>query len=147
MPLEVEGLKDLGLDLSELHEKLNDGSVYFANMAKRVLAEGGEIVADEMRKNAQGMIDTGTMLESINVYKVVRHKKRPGFTVKIGVQRNEPGGYYANPLEYGHGGPNGKGDPTPPHPFVRPAFDTKADEAYEKIKKEIEILLFERENS
>lgn len=144
MPLEIEGLKDLGLDLGKLHEKANDGSVYFANMAKRALAEGGEIVAKEMRKNALELKDTGTIHDSINVYKVIRHKKRPGYTVKIGVKRNEAGGYYANPLEFGHGGIHG---PAAPHPFVRPAFDAKADEAYAKIKKEIDNLLFEQENS
>ena len=34
-------------------------------------------------------------------------------------------------LLYGHGGPA----PAPAHPFVRPAFDTRADEAYEEMKR------------
>ncbi len=34
-------------------------------------------------------------------------------------------------LLYGHGGPA----PAPAHPFVRPAFDTKADEAFSEIKR------------
>lgn len=144
MPLEVKGMEDLGIDIGRLFEKTGSESRYFENMAKRTLTEGGEIIASEMRKNAARMIDTGTIYKSINVYKVVRHKKRQGFTVKVGVQRNEPGGYYASPLEYGHGGIHG---PAAPNPFVRPAFDAKADEAYAKIKKEIDILLFERENT
>ena len=34
-------------------------------------------------------------------------------------------------LLYGHGGPA----PAPAHPFVRPAFDTRADEAFSEIKR------------
>lgn len=33
-------------------------------------------------------------------------------------------------LLYGHGGPA----PAPAHPFIRPAYDTRADEAYEIIR-------------
>ena len=36
---------------------------------------------------------------------------------------------YAGPLEYGHGGPH----PAPAHPYLRPAFDEKKDEAYAAI--------------
>lgn len=147
MPLEIDGLKDLGTDIAELFEKTDDGSPYYANMAKRALAEGGEVIAAEIRKNAAKARDTGTIYRSVKAYKVVRHRKRPGYTVKIGVKRSEAGGYYANPLEFGHSGPNGQGDPTPPHPFVRPAFDAKADEAYAKIKEELTALLFEKRNS
>ena len=38
--------------------------------------------------------------------------------------------YYANPVEKGHGGPA----PAPAHPFVRPAFDVRKDEAYQIMK-------------
>ena len=34
-------------------------------------------------------------------------------------------------LLYGHGGPA----PAPAHPFVRPAYDTRADEAYAIIRE------------
>lgn len=37
---------------------------------------------------------------------------------------------YAPPVEYGHGGPV----PAPAHPFIRPAYDTRSDEAYEIIR-------------
>ena len=42
----------------------------------------------------------------------------------------EEDAYYATPVEYGHGGPA----PAPAHPFIRPAYDTRADEAYEIIR-------------
>ena len=41
------------------------------------------------------------------------------------------GAEYASPVEFGHGGPH----PAPPHPFIRPAFDSGVDEAYEKAKQ------------
>jgi hypothetical protein len=50
--------------------------------------------------------------------------------VTIGVHAAE-GAPYAQPVEFGHGGPH----PAPPHPFVRPAFDARAEEAYEEMKK------------
>ena len=46
------------------------------------------------------------------------------------MHRKEEGAYYATPVEYGHGGPA----PAPAHPFIRPAYDTRADEAYEIIR-------------
>ena len=42
----------------------------------------------------------------------------------------EEDAYYATPVEYGHGGPA----PAPAHPFIRPAYDTRADEAYQIIR-------------
>jgi len=37
-------------------------------------------------------------------------------------------------VEYGHAGPR-KGSPrTPPHPFIRPAYDLTKGEAWEAIK-------------
>lgn len=42
----------------------------------------------------------------------------------------EEDAYYATPVEYGHGGPA----PAPAHPFIRPAYDTRADEAYGIIR-------------
>lgn len=142
MPLEIDGLADLGMGIERLFQQTDDGSPYFANMAKRALQEGGEVIAAEIRKNAAKAKDTGTILSSVKAYKVVRHTKRPGYTIKIGVKHSEKGGYYANPLEFGHAGPHG---PAAPHPFVRPAYDAKADEAYAKMREELATLLFEQQ--
>lgn len=144
MPMEIDEFNDLLEDINSLVKRSDDGSPYFANMAKRALQEGGEVIAAEIRKNAAKNRQTGTIFKSIRAYKVVKHRKRPGYTIKIGVKRNEAGGYYAGPLEYGHGGPHG---PAAPHPFVRPAYDAKSEEAYRKIREEIETLLFEQRNS
>ena len=53
-----------------------------------------------------------------------------GKYITIGVKHSEKGAYYANPVEKGHGGPG----PAPAHPFVRPAFDVRKDEAYQIMK-------------
>ena len=144
MPMEIDEFNDLKKDIDRLMEKTAGDSPYFANMAKRALQEGGEIIAAEIRKNAAKNRQTGTILGSVKAYKVIKHRKRPGYTIKIGVKRSEGGGHYAGPLEFGHGGPHG---PAAPHPFVRPAYDAKAEEAYRKIREEIATLLFEQQNS
>ena len=61
----------------------------------------------------------------------VKQKRGGGKQITIGVHHSENGAYYANPVEFGHGGPA----PAPAHPFVRPAFDTRADEAFSEIKR------------
>ena len=75
-------------------------------------------------------IITGDLYSSIHTHGV--RKKRGGFGkhITIGVKHSEKGAYYANPVEHGHGGPG----PAPAHPFVRPAFDVRKDEAYQIMK-------------
>lgn len=41
--------------------------------------------------------------------------------------------YYANPVEFGHGGPA----PAPAHPFVRAGFDSRYETAYAEIKNKL----------
>lgn len=60
----------------------------------------------------------------------VRKARSGGKYITIGVKHSEKGAYYANPVEKGHGGPG----PAPVHPFVRPAFDVRKDEAYQIMK-------------
>ena len=67
-------------------------------------------------------------------------RKRGAARVTVGVHSGEAGAKYANPVEHGHGGPH----PAPPHPFVRPAFDAKAEEAYEEMKKLLNAALEKR---
>ena len=38
--------------------------------------------------------------------------------------------YYPAYVEYGHGGPA----PAPSHPYIRPAYDTRQDDAYSIIR-------------
>ena len=82
---------------------------------------------------------TGTLLRSIKIGRVVK-KRSGGYRVTVGIHRKDSGAAYGNPVEFGHGGPH----PAPPHPFVRPAFDAKADEAYEKVKEQLKEALDHR---
>ena len=66
---------------------------------------------------------------SIRIHSV-RKSRSGGKYITIGVKHSEEGAYYANPVEHGHGGPA----PAPAHPFVRPAFDVRKDEAYQIMK-------------
>ena len=73
-------------------------------------------------------IITGDLHGSIRTGNV-RKNRGGGKRITIGVHHSDRGAYYANPVEFGHGGP------APAHPFVRPAFDVKADAAFEEIKR------------
>lgn len=87
------------------------------------------------RRNAFGQVlrgITGVLNRSIQTGKV-RKRRYSGRSITIGVHRKEEGAYYAPPVEYGHGGPA----PAPAHPFIRPAYDTRSDEAYEIIRDEL----------
>ena len=55
-----------------------------------------------------------------------------GRHITIGVHRKDWNheDYYPAFVEYGHGGPA----PAPAHPYIRPAYDTRVDEAYEIIR-------------
>ncbi len=85
-----------------------------------------------MRANASNdpAIITGALHDSIHTGKV-KKRRLGGRAITIGVHHKEKKAYYSAPVEYGHGGPA----PAPAHPFVRPAFDTRADEAYSIMKK------------
>lgn len=75
-------------------------------------------------------IITGALNRSIETGKV-KKRRYSGRSITIGVHCKAEGAYYATPVEYGHGGPA----PAPAHPFIRPAYDTRQDEAYEIIRE------------
>ena len=89
-------------------------------------------IARKMRQLAP--VQSGKLREAIGVG-APRNTKR-GRTVTAGIHRRDFKGdvYYPAYVEYGHAGPR-KGSPrTPPHPFIRPAYDLTKDEAWEAIK-------------
>jgi len=97
------------------------------------LAEGAEPIRAEMDRRAP----IGKTRKLKNAIKVggVRTTKR-GRTITIGVHRRDiklpgPDEYYPAYVEYGHGGPH----PADAHPFIRPAYDIKKDEAWNTIKQ------------
>ena len=131
MPLESEGFDGLMTDIAGMARRMDtDGAG--APAAKRILEAAAQPIHQQMKANASKdpKIITGVLKRSIRIGPV-RKRRRSGKSITIGVHRKEEGAFYASPVEYGHGGPA----PAPAHPFIRPAYDTRADEAYEIIRE------------
>ena len=127
MPMELQGFDNLKDDLTNMASNLEFGAG-----VKRALQEGAKPIEEQMLHNASTdpSIITGALHGSIHTGKVKR-RRAGGKAITIGVHHAEKGAYYADPLEYGHGGPA----PAPAHPFVRPAFDTRSEDAYDEIRR------------
>lgn len=127
MPLELQGAGDLRDDLTNMAANLEFGAG-----VNRALEAGAAPIEQQMLANAASnpQIITGALHGSIHTGKV-KKRRMGGKGITIGVHHAEKGAYYANPVEEGHGGPA----PAPAHPFVRPAFDTRVDEAYAIMKQ------------
>lgn len=127
MAIELRGFDDLKDDIINMAAALDQGPG-----VNRALAAGAKPIENQMLHNASTdpKIISGDLHDSISTGSV---KKRAGGgkRITIGVHHKEKGAYYANPVEFGHGGPA----PAPAHPFVRPAFDVRSDEAYQEIKR------------
>ena len=126
MALDQQGFSELQSDLAAMALSLDNGSG-----VDRALQAGAVPIEQRMLVNASSdpKIITGALHGSIHTDRV--KQRRGGKQISIGVKHSEAGAYYANPVEYGHGGPA----PAPAHPFVRPAFDARAEEAYGEIKR------------
>lgn len=131
MSLELKGGSDLRNDISHMTEMLStDGSGN--TITGRILEAAAQPVLEQMIQNASTDPHprSGKLRSSLRIKKSTRKR---GARVTVGVHRSEGGAPYAQPVEFGHGGPH----PAPPHPFVRPAFDVRADEAYELLKTQL----------
>ena len=126
MPMELQGIDNLKDDLTNMASNLEFGAG-----VNRALQEGAKPIEEQMLHNAVSdpKIITGALHDSIRTHSV-RKSRSGGKYITIGVKHSEKGAYYANPVEHGHGGPG----PAPAHPFVRPAFDVRKDEAYQIMK-------------
>lgn len=130
MPLDTQGFDGLASDIAGMASRMDaDGAG--APVARRILEAAAQPIHRQMKANASRdpKIITGVLNRSIRIGPVKKRRKS-GKSITIGVHRKEEGAYYATPVEYGHGGPA----PAPAHPFIRPAYDTRADEAYEIIR-------------
>ena len=130
MSLDLSGFDGLMTDIASMANRMDaDGAG--APMAKRILQAAAQPIHQQMKANASRnpKIITGVLHDSIAIGNV-RKRRYSGKHITIGVHRKEHGAYYATPVEYGHGGPA----PAPPHPFIRPAYDTRAEEAYQIIR-------------
>ncbi len=127
MAIELRGFDDLKDDLINMAAHLEQGPG-----VNRALQAGAVPIEEQMLHNASTdpAIITGDLHGSIRTGSV-RKKRSGGKRITIGVHHKDKGAYYANPVEFGHGGPA----PAPAHPFVRPAFDTRADDAFDEMKR------------
>lgn len=128
MGFDVKGLDALANDLAALAGAVGeDGPVI-----NKALEAGAAPIEQQMLANASSdpKIITGDLHDSIKTHGI-KKRREGGRRITIGVKHSEKGAYYANPVEYGHGGPA----PAPAHPFVRPAFDTRYPDACEEMKR------------
>lgn len=127
MSMELQGFGDLQNDLTNMAAEMEFGSG-----VNRALQAGAKPIEEQMLRNASSnpKIITDALHSSIHTGSV-KKRRMGGKAITIGVHRKEKGAFYATPVEYGHGGPA----PAPAHPFVRPAFDTRVEEAYDAIKQ------------
>ena len=127
MAIELRGFDDLKDDLINMAAALEQGPG-----VTRALQAGAAPIEEQMLHNASTdpKIISGNLHDSIKTGNVKKNRKG-GKLITIGVHHKERGAYYANPVEFGHGGPA----PAPAHPFVRPAFDVKASEAFGEMKR------------
>ena len=118
---------------------LNMAATLATNGQGRVVDEALKKAAEPIRKDMfdQTLIDpkrrSGNLHESITVGKpgTSRGVRR----IKTGIFKNKltTTAPHAHLVEFGHGGPA----PAPPHPFIRPAFDRQADNAFRIIREEL----------
>ena len=134
MSLEIRGVDELTSDLQRMAEKAGSEA---ADMA---LKAGAKVILTEMKAQAQidPRVRKGNLLKSLKLGSIVTAMREQ--RSKIGVKRIELGSYekkhgqiapHAHLVEYGHGGPY----PAPPHPFIRPSFDKRVDEAYDEMRR------------
>lgn len=134
MSLEIRGVDELTSELQRMAAKAG------SEAADRALKAGARVILTEMKAQAQidPKVRKGNLLKSLKLGSIVTAMKEQ--RSKIGVKRIQLGAYekehgqiapHAHLVEYGHGGPH----PAPPHPFVRPSFDRRADEAYDEMRR------------
>ena len=141
MSLEVKGGVELREDIARMADLLRTSGENGGRATNWILQNAAQPILEQMLHNASTdpQPRSGKLRNSIKIGRVVR-KRKGGYRVTVGVHRSDGGAEYSNPVEFGHGGPH----PAPPHPFVRPAFDARVDEAYEKVKEQLRTALDHR---
>ena len=139
MGMEVKGSVELRNDITEMADLLRTSGENGGRACNWILQNAAQPVLEQMLHNASTdpKRRSGKLLDSIKIGRVVK-KRSGGYRVTVGIHRKDGGAEYGNPVEFGHGGPH----PAPPHPFVRPAFDARVDEAYQKVKEQLQRCQF-----
>ena len=131
MAVNTQGFQELQSDLIRIATSVSTGAA-----VNRALRAGAVPIEEDMRRRASSdpAIISGALHEAIGTGNVKSgvHGKR----ITIGVHRKDwnEEDYYPAYVEYGHGGPH----PAPPHPYVRPAFDTNVNSAFEEMRRVLE---------
>ena len=132
MPMEVKGLDELMTDIAAMTAQL-DMEKGGSAVANGILERAAVPVEEQMKANASRdpKIISGDLHGAIHTGHV-KKRRNGGKRITIGVHRKDWNheDYYPAFVEYGHGGPG----PAPAHPYIRPAYDTTEDEAYEIIR-------------
>lgn len=132
MAIDTSGFNELIGDINKMANALNTDSEG-APAAKRILQAAAVPIEGQMKANASSdpQIISGKLHDAISTGKVKKHRTT-GLHITVGVHRKDwdDEEYYPAYVEYGHGGPS----PAPAHPYVRPAFDTRQDEAFGIIR-------------
>lgn len=123
-PLDTAGFVELTDDLMKLAAGLTGASVGEA------LRAGAEPVLEQAKANIR--VRSGDLVKSLTIGSV-KTRRGGGKYITIGAHKGSPAQEYAGPVEFGHGGPH----PAGPHPYLRPAYDAKQDEAYSLIRQSI----------
>lgn len=128
--LALMGFDDLLVDVANMAERLGD-----VKTLQAIASKGAEPIFEEIKNKTPRLSGRTLEAEKTNDIKPVRGRGRVfmGPTRKamgVGSDKND---YYPIFVEYGHGGPY----PAKEHPWLRPAFDAKADEAYEIVREEL----------
>ena len=133
MPVNTEGFAELVGQIEKMAHRLNTDEEG-APTAKRILQAAAQPIHQQMKANASHdpKIITGKLHGAINIGKVKR-RRNGGQNITIGVHRKDWNheDYYPSFVEFGHAGPT----PAPAHPYIRPAYDARADESYEIIRE------------
>jgi HK97 gp10 family phage protein len=121
-----ENLVEFERDLERAAEALSRGEI------KEILINAMKPIEEAAIINAP--YKTGTLKGTIKTYVLV--KSGGVFKATTGNHRKDwPEGkvYYPPFVAYGHAGPHGSGKRTPPHPYLRPAFDSHKEEALRRL--------------
>ncbi len=128
----------MGFELTgaeELIKQLERMGMRVESVGDAALTAAAQPIAEEAKSRVHPI--SGDLTEAIRAGKP--RTGRNGRKITIGVHRKDwhKDDYYPAYVEFGHGGPR----PAPPHPYIRPALETKRDEANAIIVNTIKAAL------
>lgn len=140
MGFEIDSMDDLISDLRKMADDLGQNSTEF----EKALIEAANPIYEQMKSNAENdpKIRSGKLHKAIRIGPVKYRKHYSGRSITIGVSYTGANkAPHAHLVEFGHAGPKPGSPPTPPHPFVRPAFDAKKEAAYAILRERLKTAL------